>query len=223
MLQSSLRMLMVGAFLGSAGGLSAAPMIFQLQGVGDANNTATVIFSYNPGTATISIDITNTSANFDPRLTGFAFNAPSNVTGIASFSGPSGWSGSFSADSIDTPGQYGKFDIAGTTGPNVSGGNPNAGIPKGSTYHFEIVLSGSGLGALDESSFLSLLSYDAAGPPNEDEQYFIARFQQTGSNGQGSDVAIPIGPPAPIPEPATALLAGMAALGLGYLRRRKAS
>lgn len=204
----------------------AGPMIFDVVGVGDANNSASVTFAYDGSTATVILDIENTSGLFDPRVTAFAFNAPADVTGISSFVGPSGWSGVFDANDIDTPGQFGFYDMAGITGPNFNGGSPNDGIPLGSTFHFEIVLAGSGLAALTEMSFLSQYADDPAGPPDHNEQYFITRFQRTGSRGQDSDVAIPNGdpnPPVQTPEPASVLLllAGVSAMAASRKRQKR--
>ncbi len=194
--------------IGLVAGVAAAspvwadPMSFSLAGVNDPNLTASVLFSYLPATGTVDIGITNTStlaAGPDPRLTSFAFNAPSGVTGISTFSSPSGWSSTLTSNSINTPGQFGFFDIAALTGPNFNGGSPNAGIPPSSTFNFQFVLTGAGLLGLTESSFLSVPSFDAAGNPDEAEQYFIGRFQRTGLNGEGSDVAIPTGSPNVVP------------------------
>jgi len=196
---------------------------FSLFGVDDPNLTAEVVFTYNAAMQKIEIDITNTSAlaaGPDPRFTAFAFNIPSNgppnVTGFSSFTGPSGWSGLFSLNDINTPGQFGKFDIAGITGPNYNGGYPNDGIPRSSTFNFQFVLTGSNLNLLDENGFLNQLSFEDP-PPDEATQPLIGRFQRTGTDGEGSDVAI-------TPEPGSLLLLASGLAGLGFFRwRRKAT
>jgi hypothetical protein len=191
----------------------ASPMGFNLGGVTDGDLTAHVEFAYDETNGTINIDITNTSSFYDPRLTAFAFNVPDEVTGILSFAGPDGWDYLFAPDNINTPGQYGFFGLAAISGPNFNGGKPNDGIAPGSTFSFEFVLTGTQLGLLDELDFLTLLSFDGLGSPDENEQFFIARFQQTGPFGEGSDVAI-------VPIPSTLLLLGSGLMGFVGLRRK---
>ncbi len=143
------------------------------------------------------------------------------VSGISDFVGPTEWSGLFKRDSINTPGQFGLFDIAGITGMDLGGGNPNVEIPRGLTpSSFEFTLFGPSLNLPDTSSFLDLFSFEQEGP-----QFFIARFQRTGADQQRSDLAIPgeASPPPVFPEPGTLLLtgSGLVGLGAGVRRRRK--
>ncbi len=195
---------------------SAAPLLLTLAGVNDPSLGATALLTYDPLLALLSLDITNTSALYDPRVTSFGFNTPTAVTGISSFlSSPAGWTYSFNLNGINTPGQFGFYDAASLTGPNFNGGKPNLGIAIGNTNRFEFTFSGNNLGSLTEASFLNL-SYDPAGGPQESQQAFIARFQRVGLDGNGSDVAI-----VAVPEPATVTLTGLGLLVLAAHRRRR--
>jgi len=201
----------------------ADPLLLTLRGVNDPSLGADILLTYDAQLGQLSLSVTNTSANYDPRLTGFAFNLPGSITGISSFSStPAGWSYDFDPDDIDTPGQFGLFDTAALTGATFNGGSPTLGIPIGSTFLFSFRFAGSNLGSLTETSFTNLLSYDADGGPNESEQSFIARFQRVGATGSDGDVAITTSV-RQVPEPSVLLLSGLGFLGLGaHLRRRPA-
>ena len=206
--------------LASARPANADPIQLNLQGVNDTSLSATVVMTYNAALGQLSLNITNTSANYDPRLTGFGFNLPVGVLGISSFSSSvGGWSYSYDPNDIDTPGQFGFYDAAGLTGSNLNGGSPNLGLAIGGSASFAFRFSGVGLNTLNEDSFAFLTSYDPIGGANESEQSFVARFQRVGSDGSGSDVAIPTELHR-VPEPSTLLLSGLAALGLAVQRRR---
>jgi hypothetical protein len=201
--------------------VAADPILMTLQGVNDPSLTASVLMTYDTSLGQLSLAITNTSANFDPRLTGFGFNVPTNVTGLSSFSSnPAGWTYSYDPNDIDTPGQFGFYDTAALTGANLNGGTPNLGIPIGSTFTFAFRFTGSSLGSLNENSFVDLLAFDPPGGANESEQSFVARFQRVGASGQGSDVAIPTSI-RNVPEPSTLFLSGLGFLGLAATLRRR--
>jgi hypothetical protein len=221
--------LAAAALIGSATTANAAPMLFTLEGETYGDLSASVLFTYTGLTSTtgrVDVSVTNTSDYWDPRLTGFAFNLPGAVTGVSGFtSSLDGWGSSYSTNNIDTLGNFGRFDVAALSGSNFNGGSPNSGIARNATADFSFGVGGTGMLALTENSFLSMLSYDAPGGANEAEQYFIARFQRVGIFGVGSDVATPTGPPttpptSSVPEPTTLLLSGLGLLGLSMLRRK---
>lgn len=204
---------LMAAFLGPGFNSKAAAAIFDLVGVEDSNLGAIVDFTYDSGTGLITVSITNNTSLLggpDARITAFAFNLPADVS-VSSFETlHEGWDVVAKNNGIDTPGEFGFYDVAGITGSNYNGGKPSNGIPPGSTFTFQFQLAGAGLvNVVTEFEILSLMSYSR---PNRSEnvQYFIGRFQRTGMDGEGSDVAIPDGQPSeeepeepqdPEPEP----------------------
>src|SRR5690625_1822040 len=110
---------MAAAFVVAALGISAAPanaVTFSVIGKDAATSTAEIDFTYD-GISQLTLGITNTeSASADPRITSFAFNLPSVITG-ASFASVSGtqddskWVLQLNNDGINTPGNLGQFDI----------------------------------------------------------------------------------------------------------------
>lgn len=206
---------------------------FSVVGNLDANNTALVQFDILNSTATtlnLDVTITNTSAMYDPTITGFAFNTPDAITSLDSFSfvGVSGWGALLDPADIGTPQQFGNFDLCaegGNNHGNCSGGNVNNGIDRlapNNVATFSFGFSGNGLDALDVFSFLSELSGDENdGADGHTPVGFIARFQRTGASGLGGDVAVPGDPPMSLSEPGTLALLSIGLVGLGYTRRRQ--
>jgi len=194
----------------------AVAATFNIAGLTDPLNTGIVDFSFD-GIDTITVEIENTSTSGpDPRVTGFAFNVPDAVTGVDFFTATgtednTDWMYAFDPDGINPPQIDVNFDLAGITGPNIAGGDPNSGIMFGKTGIFTFMLTGNDLASLTEDSFLGISS---------DGHSFAARFQRTGTDGEGSDVAVPV---APIPLPAAGflLIGALGGLGLAARRRRR--
>jgi PEP-CTERM motif len=218
----NLRRALPGLLVAFALPVSADVIEFDLLGVASGDNRAHVSFGYSYSAVTelgkITLSVTNTSVNQpDPRITGFFFNAPKQVEDIDSFLGPSGWDLEFDPNDLNAPGNFGLFDIEGSSGPNSGIGISS--LLGGPTRTFQIFVEGDNLGSLTAASFLNLLSY----PENRNtaRQYFEVRFQRTGLNGQGSDVAIPVA----VPEPATITMlgGGLAIVALARMRKRRAA
>ncbi|MBT8443850.1 MAG: cistern family PEP-CTERM protein [Gammaproteobacteria bacterium] len=218
----------------TASAISIITNPFTVVGNLDANNTALVKFDILSATATmlnLDITITNTSAMYDPVVTGFAFNTPDAITSLDSFSfaGISGWGALLDPADIGTPQQFGVFDVcaeAGNNHGNCSGGSPNNGIDRfapNNVATFSFGFSGIGLDTLDVFSFLSELSGDENdGEGGHTPVGFLARFQRTGASGTGGDVAVPGDPPTSLPEPGTFALFSIGLAGFGLARRRRA-
>jgi hypothetical protein len=196
---------------------SAKADLLYLQGVNFPDVTAMMNFNYaftDADHGTISVTLGNTSS-IVAAFTGFAFNAPENVTGLSAFTGPNAdWTAIYTPNSIGTPMQFGFFDLAAITGPNFNGGSPSNGIWSGDTGSFFIGVTGTAMDTLTSMSFLSLFS-DLGGKVGVPEN-FVGRVQAIGSFG-GSDVAIPSN----VPIPPSALLLGSGLIGLWLLGRHR--
>ncbi len=194
---------------------------FGVIGVSSSNTTATIDFSYD-GVDTLTIGILNTASNStDPRITGFAFNAPTIVTGVAAFSASGtqndgDWGADFDPDGVNTPGSKGSFDVGGITGPSLNGGSPNSGIAVNTTGTFTFKLLGDAglLASLTESSFLDLVSQGG-----NNSWPFAVRFQRLDDGNVTSDVAF--GGPTPVPLPAAGWMLVLGLGGLIALRKRR--
>ena len=215
-----LTVIAAAAFMALAA-LPAAATQLTLQGVNHDFVSAMVDFDYSYDAAhnqgVVDLDITNTSTDRS-RLTSFAFNLPSNIARLASFTGPADWEGRFDPNRINTPQDFGRFDVAGLSGDTFGGGLPKYGIPVGQTFEFVFRFVGSDLAGLDNLSFLGLDSY--VNPRSSDlAEPFIARFQRVGDDRNLSDVAVV----APVPEPGTMVLLSFGVLSLCIYSKRKKS
>ena len=191
----------------------------------DTNNTADFIFADNPFSNvdatgfTVAFTLENTSALFNPIITGIALTVPSGVTGfnLAASTLPTSWGTFFELGGVNTPQDVGTFDFCAESGngdKNCGGGNPGDGIDAGDSFDFVLRF----LGDFDDATLSS-----------GDFLPLAARFQNTGSDGEGSDVAICQNVNCDednvpeVPEPSTMLLLGGALLGLGYIRKKRNS
>lgn len=229
---------LIGAALLAVVAAPSQAVTFGVTGINSSNTTADVDFTYD-GVNKITVSITNTATvSPDPRITGFAFNIPSEVTGLSVFSASgtandAGWFGIFNLNDINTPNPLGDYDLGASTGnpnagnfPNppiatsgdINGGFPNAGIEQGETGVFMFTLTGTDLDLLTAASFLDL------GPDGgSTDNFFAVRFQRLDDNGVTSDVAVPT-PDSAVPLPAALpLMGGVIAVfgGLAFRRRQR--
>ena len=198
---------------------------FDLVGVNYPTLGAHVEFTYGSSITsegTVTVVITNTSTvptGEDPMLTGFLFNAPASLSLSSSIAFIPGWTTDSVQNGFNTLGQYGLFDVAALTGSDFNGGMPNSGIPISGSAEFSFTFTSisQNMTLLSEADFLGLLSAPENGQTTP--QYFIARFQQVGPGGEGSDVAIP--GTSSVPEPGTLLLLGVGLVGIAGIGRKK--
>jgi hypothetical protein len=202
-------------------------------GLGDFTGT----FVYTPGaggtTGIIDLTLTNTSpAANGGFLTAFAFNNPNDlITGVTLSVAPASMDsllgGPTFQNTINAQ-PYGDFDIGVANDSNnpswQGGGNPDDGIPVGSTFTFQFSLTGTGLDALTEASFQAERSDDYNGSHGDfaplvdgiQGPWNVARFRGFEDGGSDKVPGAGLGEPVPtaVPEPHTILLM---AVGLGIL------
>jgi hypothetical protein len=182
-------------------------------------STATQVLEFNAQTNTMTFTVTNTSAITQPgstsSITAIGFDLP--PLGNASASGLNGFTGmqapslsstfTFSdADLGAVPGFGAVLDFGFLTGASFVSGSVSLGLLPGESASFTV--SGAGFAGFTEAQLANAV--------------FMA-FQNvpTAAGTNGFDVAA-VAAPNPVPEPATALLIGVALAGLGAGAARRA-
>ena len=177
---------------------SGQAIVISFVGVQYPNSTGTLTLTFN-GTSGSDYDFTysllNTSSDPSTNISGFGFDVTGGTVDLTTSSATGTYTG-VSSGSIS--GGY-KVDFCATAGPNCAGG-ANGGPTPGNTATGTLALE-----------FTSLPDSITLSQP-------VIRMQNTGPNGNGSDVGIP-----GVPEPGTwaMMLLGFGAAGFAVRRSRR--
>ncbi len=197
-------------------------------GTGNTGVSYTGTLDFNSVSGVLTITLTNTTdpASIGGYLTGFVFNVAGafgpGTAVLASASNSSFLDVTVGSKPKDPPfsredaSPFGSFEAGAAVGANFTGGgNPTVGIPVGGSATFTFNVTGSGVGALTDLSFLS---ENGIHPPGSSDAFFVARFKGL-ANGD-SDKVVP-GTLIPLPASVWGGLALLAVLGGCKLRARR--
>jgi hypothetical protein len=181
---------------------SGNPIVINFVGVQYPNSTGTLTLTFN-GTSGNDYDFTysllNTSTDPHTNISGFGFDVSGGTLDLGTTTS-TGTYGNVSSGSISGGA---KVDFCVTGGSNCAGGSNSGPTPGGTA---------TGTLALEFTSLPSSITLEQP----------IIRMQNTGPNGNGSDIGTPGGTP-PVPEPATwaMMVLGFGAAGFAMRRNRR--